>query len=204
VTAALPAVAYVALMALLAALWVKPPLLGWIGFAVVAVVGAALVTAAFVLFPRSRTNVRPVADADRREGVLVLADATCSPEQLCESVARHLHGRDAEVYVVAPTLPDPLRYLTDDEGPDRGDAERRLGETLDRLRAAGIPATGSVGTDDPLQALGDALAGFPAAELVIVTSSDSQWLEDDLLERARPLVPSVEQIVVAAASQTAR
>jgi hypothetical protein len=186
------------LMAVVAAVWVKPPLLGWIGFAIVAVVGAALVVAAFVLFPRSRTNTPTLDGIGRRDGVIVLADAACSSDELCERVARHLHGRDVDVHVVAPVLPDPGHYLMEDEGRDRDDAERRLADTLRQLRTVGIAATGSVGTDDPVQALGDELAEFPATDLVIVTSSGSQWLEDDLLERARALVPSVEQVVVAA------
>ena len=193
---AAPVTAYVLLMALVAALWVKPPLLGWIGFAIVAAVGAALITAAFTLFPRSRANMPSLEGVPRRDGVLVLADATCSSAQLCESIARHLHGRDTEVHVVAPVLADPRHYLADDEELDRGEAQRRLDETLEQLWEAGIRATGSVGTDDPLQALGDAVAADPATELVIVTSTESHWLEEGLLEGAHTLVPSVELIVV--------
>jgi hypothetical protein len=47
---AVPAAAYVVVMALVAALWVKPPLLGWIGAGIVAVVGAAVTIAAPALF----------------------------------------------------------------------------------------------------------------------------------------------------------
>lgn len=192
-----PPTAYVTLMALIAALWVKPPLLGWIGFAIVAAVGAALIAAGFTLFPRSRTNIATIPDDRRRDGVLVLVDATCTPEQLSESIARHVRGRDGEVHVVAPVLPEPLSYVTSDEERDRADARWRLDETLEGLRAAGVQATGSVGTDDPLQAIGDALTDFPARELVIVTGARSVWLEEELLEDARPLVATVEQITVA-------
>jgi hypothetical protein len=48
----------------------------------------------------------------------------------------------------------------------------------------------------PRKALGDAVAAFPATELVIVTSTESHWLEEGLLERAHVLVPSVELIAV--------
>lgn len=193
---AVPVVAYVVLMALVAALWVKPPLLGWIGFGIVAVVGAALIIAAPALFAASRTNLPSTAELRRREGVLVLADATCAGGQLSESIVRHLHGRDVEVHVVAPTLPDPPHYLASDEDATRAAAAARLAEALEELNDAGIAATGSVGTDDPVQALGDAVAEFPATELVIVTSTESHWLEEGVLERAHELVPSVELIVV--------
>ena len=105
--------------------------------------------------------------------MLVLVDATCTPEQLSESIARHVRGRDGEVHVVAPVLPEPLSYVTSDEERDRAD------------------------TDDPLQAVGDALTAVPPRELVIVTGSRSGWLEEELLEDARPLVATVEQITVA-------
>jgi hypothetical protein len=193
---AVPVVVYVVLMALVAALWVKPPLLGWIGFGFVAVVGVALIIAAPALFAAFRTNLPSTAELRRREGVLVLADATCSFGQLSESIVRHVRGRDVEVHVVAPTLPDPPHYLASDEDADRGAAAQRLAETLEQLEEAGIAATGSVGTDDPVQALGDAVAAFPATELVIVTSTESHWLEEGVLERAHVLVPSVELIAV--------
>ncbi len=172
----------------------KPPLLGWIGFAIVAVVGAGITVAVFTLVPRSRTNI-PSVVSDGRERLLVLADATCSPSDLSESVAVRLHARDVPVHVVAPVLPNPINYIADVEEREREDAERRLAATLEELRAAGIEATGSVGTDEPLQAVGDALARFSATELLIVTTGESQWLEDDLLERARHVVPSVEQVL---------
>jgi hypothetical protein len=68
--AAIPVTAYVLLMVLIAALWVKPPLAGWIFLGVVALVGAGLIAAAFV--QRTRALVPSVdlielerpADAD--------------------------------------------------------------------------------------------------------------------------------------------
>ena len=49
--------------------------------------------------------------------------------QLSESIVRHVHGRDVEVHVVAPTLPDPPHYIASDEDaatvPRRGDSGRR-------------------------------------------------------------------------------
>jgi hypothetical protein len=40
---AVPAAAYVVVMAPVAALWVEPPLLGWIGVGIVVVVAAAVI-----------------------------------------------------------------------------------------------------------------------------------------------------------------
>ena len=192
---ALPVAAYLALL-LVVAVYTRPPLLGWIGLAVVFLVGVGLAAGAAVLFPRMRTNVTPPAVEAPEGSVLVLADARCATGPLCKSVSSHLHGRAGPVHVVAPILASRLHYLSDDEGRERQDAQRRLEETLAGLRRAGIDASGSLGTDEPLQSLGDALASHPARELVIVTARESHWLESDLVERARELVPVVERLVL--------
>jgi len=194
-TIAVPAAAYLALLVLVAALWVKPPLLGWIGLAVVAAVATAVTTGAFVLFPRMRRNVDAVEGAERRR-LVVLADTTCPALAIRDSIAAALAGPDPEVLVVAPVLASPLHYLAGDETAERADAEARLAAVVDGLRAAGIDARGRIGDDDPVQALGDALAGFPAVEALVVTSTESHWLEGDLFERARQLVPVLQHVQI--------
>jgi len=192
--AATPVTAYVVVMVLISALWVKPPLSGWIFLAAVALVGAGLIAAAFVLFPKSRTNVTPVSDRERVEGVLALVDSSCERAEVSEALVRRLHGRDVRRHVIVPILLDPATFLTGDEDAAHAEVERRLEETLVDLRSEGVSATGSVGTDDAVQAVGDALAVFPASELVIVTATGSQWLHEEVDERTRALVPSVDVI----------
>ena len=188
-----PAVAYVVLLVVVAAFWVKPPLLGWIGLAVVAVVATALTAGAFVLFPRMRRNVDAVSVGERRR-LLVLVDAACPALEIRDSIVAALAGPEAEVLVVAPVLASPLHYLVDDERAERADAEARLAAVVDGLRAAGFDARGRIGDDDPVQALGDALAEFPAVEALVVTSAETHWLEHDLFERARTLVPVLQHV----------
>jgi hypothetical protein len=190
---ATPVAAYLALLLLVAAL-VRPPLIGWLGLGVVAIVGVALTTGAVILFPRMRTNVTAVPGTG--PGLLVVAEATCTSSALRDVVRRHVGDRALPVHVVAPVLAPPLHYLSTDEERERSAAEARLEATLTELRAAGIPAGGEVGADDPVQAIGDALAVFPATELVLVTGSPSHWLDGDLLDRVRGLVPAVEQVAV--------
>jgi len=193
---AVPAVAYLVLLVLVAAFWVKPPLLGWIGLAVVAAVAAALTAGAFFLFPRMRRNVGAVSGGERRR-LLVLADTTCTALEIRDSVVAALAGPGAEVLVVAPVLASPLHYVADDENAERADADARLAAVVDGLRAAGFDARGRIGDDDPVQALGDALAEFPAVEALVVTSAETHWLEHDLLERARELVPVLQHVQTA-------
>ncbi len=67
------------------------------------------------------------------------------------------------------------------------------------LKRCGISATGSVGTDKPLESMTDALGSFPATHvlLAIPPEGESYWLERGLLAKARALTEvAVTQVVV--------
>lgn len=193
VAVVLPAAGYLALLAVVAALVTRPPLLGWLGLAVVGALALAVAVAALVLFPHMRTNADAAALPERRR-LLVLADATCAGEQLSDTVAARLAGEEAEVLVVAPVLASPLHYLAGDEAGEEAEARARLDAVVAGLRRRGLHVEGRLGADDPVQALGDALASFPAGEALLVTSAEGHWLEHDLFERARRLVPVLEHV----------
>jgi hypothetical protein len=57
------------------------------------------------------------------------------------------------------------------------------------LQRRGISATGSVGSDKPLESMTDALGAFPATHVLLATppAEESYWLERDLLAKARAL-----------------
>ncbi|HZO95961.1 MAG TPA: hypothetical protein VFB42_01180 [Gaiellaceae bacterium] len=181
---------YLAGMLAIAAFVVRPPASGWIGLGVLAALALLAGAAALVLVPRLRAN------APRRHPrpgplyrLLVVSDADVEPGELATAVGARVVGRAAEVRVVAPIVAGPLHFLTEDERQERGQAGRRLHAALRSLEAAGIHARGAVGTDDPLQAAGDALAAFPADEILVVAPLPSarSWLEDDFELRARDL-----------------
>ncbi len=183
---ALPVAGYLVAMLCVAVFVVKPPALGWIGFAVAAAVGVLVSALAVRLFPWTRTS----GDAERpaigdRLRLLVVVDADCAGETLCEAVLDRAIDSDAEVLVVAPVLASPLHFVTEAEAADRDAAGERLHRMLDALEARGIRARGEVGTDDPLTAIGDALSRFAAAEILLVAAGESRrsWLEHGL-ERA--------------------
>lgn len=93
---------------------------------------------------------------------------------------------DAEVLVVAPALNSRLRHWLSDEDAARRRAGERAAECVDRLERAGAHARGSVGDADPVQAIADALATFPADEIVIAAHPErSHRLVEDLASRAR-------------------
>jgi len=183
-----PVVAYLVVLFLVALYIAKPSGLGWIGFGVAAAVGLSIGTAASFIYPRSRT------EASRRHPrlgdqlrLLLVADRHCEESVLCAAVQREVADRPAEVLVLAPVLPPALHFLTDVEENDRDDARARLTESLQALARLGIEAKGTLGSDDPLQAIGDALAGFDANEILVVRSerAERSFFEYDLERKAR-------------------
>ena len=93
----------------------------------------------------------------------------------------------AEVLVVAPALNTPLRFLTSDADSAIERAEEVQEETVERLDEAGVDAAGDTGESDPLLAIQDALATFPADEIVLVTHSagERNWAEEGLVDQAQ-------------------
>jgi hypothetical protein len=191
--------AVLAVDALIVALVVKPPILGWIGFGVVGVIVLALAALTPIAFERTRVSApRPAAALDGEERMLVVADPLCSETLLCEAVlARRGGGR---VHVVVPLRVSPLHFLTDDESDERTEAEQTMSITVGLLRRRGVPTTGSVGSDKPLESMTDALGAFAATCVLLATppDSDSYWLERGVLEKAQRLTTlPVEHVALA-------
>jgi nucleotide-binding universal stress UspA family protein len=117
--------------------------------------------------------------------ILVLANETADADTLLDVVERSARG-SANVLVVAPALNSRLRHWLSDEDDARAQAKRRLQRGVERLHASGVDATGMIGDADPLQALRDALAWFPADLLIVAThpAGRSNWLATNLVERA--------------------
>jgi hypothetical protein len=93
---------------------------------------------------------------------------------------------EAEVMVVAPALDSRTRFWTSDNDDAIARAEDVQEETVERLAEEGVDAVGDTGETDPLLALQDALATFPAEEILIVTHPEGEqnWAEADLVEEA--------------------
>ena len=93
---------------------------------------------------------------------------------------------DAEVMVVAPALDSKTRFWTSDNDEAIARAEEVKQETVERMAEDDVDAVGDTGETDPLLALQDALATFPADEIVIFThpAGERNWAEADLVEEA--------------------
>jgi hypothetical protein len=185
-----PVLAYLVVLLLIAVFVVEPSTLGWVGFGVAAAVGLLIGGAASFLYPRSRTNaLRPHPEPGGPLRLLVVADTHCGGTSLCGAVQRALGRRAGEVLVVAPVMASPLHFLTNAADSESEDARARLTEALQGLAALGIAAKGTLGSDDPLEAIGDALAGFPANEILLAAPERGRrrWLERDLERKARDI-----------------
>ena len=138
-----------------------------------------------------------MVDQSARRRVLVIANETVEAEILHDTIAYTAHA--TEVVVVAPALNTRLRHWTSDEDAARRLADERLVGCLSALDDAGVHVRGWVGDADPLLAVEDALALFPADELLIATHPEerSNWLARDLVARAcaRFSLPVVHLVV---------
>jgi len=118
--------------------------------------------------------------------ILYVANQACGNPALCAEVRAHA-GAGAEVLVVAPVLSSPLHRWTSDEAEERPLAEARLEESIGCLRRHGLRVRGRLGDADPVEAIADALFGFPADEIVICLEEPERphWLRKGVVERAR-------------------
>jgi hypothetical protein len=130
--------------------------------------------------------------------VLVLTSEPISAEVLREAVGAEA-ADSAEVLVVAPALHQTgLRFWMSDADEAIGKAEDVQVETVERLEEEGVDAAGDTGESEPITALQDALATFPADRIVIFSHPDGEqaFAEEDIdAARARFDVPVEYRIV---------
>ena len=115
----------------------------------------------------------------RTRRILVIANETLGGGALHQTVAASAQD-DGEVLVVVPALNDRLP----DSDEARRRASKRLLACLETLESADVDAEEMIGDADPLQAAFDALALFPADEIVVATHPEgrSNWLARELVE----------------------
>jgi hypothetical protein len=101
-----------------------------------------------------------------------------TPEPLDADTLRAVAGDDAEhaeVLVISPaTTESGLRFWMNDIDEAIERAQETAEETADRLGAEGIDAVGDSGEAEPAVALQDALATFPADEIVVFTHPEDE------------------------------
>jgi hypothetical protein len=119
--------------------------------------------------------------------LLVLA-----PDPVDRSALRNALGddiEDARVLVVSPALNEsPIAFWMSDADEAIDDAHDAGAETVSNLWDEGVEAQGTVGESEPLLALQDALATFPADRIVIFArdeDDDRRYREDDICAQAQ-------------------
>jgi len=159
----------------------------------------ALVTGAAALFYLRRGRARRLVktapphrggEDERRVLVLaneVLAEGSFVAGRLVEEIRQSTAGYRAHVNLVYPLPVSPIRHWASDVDRARAEAESRLEDSVQVLRAHGLEARGEIGDDDALQAIEDSLRRFGADGIIVVTHGDAHGNELDpaVVEKAR-------------------
>jgi hypothetical protein len=115
--------------------------------------------------------------------ILVLTSEPVDAQMVRGAVGEGAEG--AEVLVVSPALNEsPVAFWVSDSDEAIAKAGSVAQETVERLEEAGIDAAGDTGESEPLQAVEDALATFPAERIVVFShpEGESAYREEDLAE----------------------
>lgn len=124
-----------------------------------------------------------------------------SPEPVdADTVRTALGGEDlgdAKLLYVAPAFHEgAVKFWMTDNDDEIAAAQQRADQTQEALRSEGVQATGITGESEPLLALQDALATFPADRILVFVHADDElrYREDDVVGEAQRRfgVPVVE------------
>jgi hypothetical protein len=155
--------------------------------------GALAVAALLVVAARTRFDepIEVARRGDARYRLLVVANSPLDDPRAVEEVAsiategaRVMSSGDGapEVLVLAPATEGGLARWASDVGEARARAQRRLALSIAALAAAGLEATGRVTDPDPVLAVEDELATYPAQEVVLLAGPG---LEGEQVEEVR-------------------
>jgi hypothetical protein len=90
---------------------IKPPALGWVGFAIMSTVVLSLSALGPLAFERTRVSaLRPAEPVDEEKRLLVVVDSQCNTNALCDEIFASPWGCCRHSYRCSrPRLPPPLR-----------------------------------------------------------------------------------------------
>jgi hypothetical protein len=107
--------------------------------------------------------------------LLVVTSEPISARQLRAALGDGAAEDQTEVMVVAPALQESAaRFWMSDADQAIAKAEEVRRATVESLGEEGVAASGDTGESDPLNAIQDALASFPADRIVLFTHSGSE------------------------------
>jgi hypothetical protein len=114
--------------------------------------------------------------------LLVLTSEPITADDLGRARPESVDPRDAQVMLVAPALQDsPLQFWVSDADDAIARARQVQSESMQHLSEEGIAARGDTGEGEPLQAIQDALATFPADRIALfVHKGDARTYREDV------------------------
>src|SRR3569833_3813341 len=105
--------------------------------------------------------------------LLVLADEPVDAARVRAALPDEAGRDDARVLVVTPARNEStLAFWMSDSDEAIADATAKQERSVEALRSEGVRAAGEVGESEPLLALQDALATFPADLVLLLTADD--------------------------------
>jgi hypothetical protein len=138
-----------------------------------------------------------VSEGERH--VLVVANETVVGRKLIETVEARAADGPIRVTVLAPVTQPRQGYVVYDN-TRRASARRRLDQTLDQLRSAGIPADGITVEADPVDVVRDAVHQLEPDEVIVSTHprQKSGWLRRNQVDQMRRVAGELpfEHVVV--------
>lgn len=121
-----------------------------------------------------------------RRVLIVTSEDLAEDNEVPESI-RPLVANADEIYVVTPMLTTRLQWLTDDK--ERAAADERPRTVFEHMHAGDLEAHGTVGVEDPVTAISDALADFDADLIVLRLhapgTEHENWRERGIAEKVR-------------------
>ncbi|HEY2479480.1 MAG TPA: hypothetical protein VGI17_12220 [Solirubrobacterales bacterium] len=167
------------------AAWKLPLIVAAIAFAIVGgfyvggpglglAVGALAASSAlvFAIVDPPRPPIVPRAAADGRDRLLlVVEDADPGAILTAAALAAAASEAGLEILILVPLVKTFLERWSEDVGPPRRRAQERVAFAMAELRRAGASAGGRIGDEDPVQAVADIVAGYPANQVTLVAAS---------------------------------
>jgi hypothetical protein len=136
--------------------------------------------------------------------ILVVANETSGSRALVDLIEEKAKDGPLRVTVLSPVTQPRQGYVVYYD-TRRATARRRLDKTLEKLREAGVPATGVVVEADPVSALRDAIDQLEPDEVIVSTHPQKQsgWLRRNLVDQMRRVAASLpfEHVIVDLAAE---
>jgi hypothetical protein len=141
-----------------------------LGMAVGALAASSVLIMAIVHPPRPAIAPRAAVDG-RDRLLLVVGDPDAEAILTAAALAAAGCEGGLEILVLVPIAKTFVERWSEDVAPARRRAQERLARTMAILRGAGAAAGGRIGDEDPVQAVADTVAGFPAGRVTLVDAS---------------------------------